>query len=320
MNIRVKIPQISKQIYYQDTFNILINKYSQIGPQWTMHQMEWMNGMYKSFKDHDKFLIIIHLIKKTLDFYSRNFTKLSFEEFYLRDTVEIEKFNISDISKQLNIPKETTRRKVRELENSLVIKKNKETIVMDRSTFPSVKPIQSVIKISRFLSSLSKILSNEKILPKPLSTTKLEKIIQDNFSYVWKLYYEVQIPMLLNYKKTFSDIETFHIFGTCVVNQHLYAQKINTKVKTKSEFIKSVYKSNNMPGLNAMSISDITGIPRATVVRKLKKLTKSKHLSINNKKHYNLTGTLLKTLMPLQDTVLRRLADFSTKIYNLAIL
>ena len=69
-----------------------------------------------------------------------------------------------------------------------------------------------------------------------------------------------------------------------------------------------------------MSISDITGIPRATVVRKLKKLLELKILTINNKKHYNLTGTLLKTLMPLQDTVLRRLADFSTKIYNLAIL
>jgi len=320
MNIRVKIPQISKQIYYQETFNVFINKYSKIGPQWTKHQMEWLNGIYKSFKDHDKFLIIIHLIKKTLDFYSRNFTKLSFEEFYLRDTVEIEKFNISDISKQLNIPKETTRRKVRELENSLVIKKNKETIVMDRSTFPSVKPIQSVIKISRFLSSLSKILSNEKILPKPLSTTKLEKIIQDNFSYVWKLYYEVQIPMLLNYKKAFSDIETFHIFGTCVVNQHLYAQKKNTKVKTKSEFIKSVYKSNNMPGLNAMSISDITGIPRATVVRKLKKLTKSKHLSINNKKHYKLTGNFVKKLIPLQEVILSKLSTFSTKVFNLAIL
>jgi len=69
-----------------------------------------------------------------------------------------------------------------------------------------------------------------------------------------------------------------------------------------------------------MSISDITGIPRATVVRKLKKLLKLKMLTINNKKHYSLTRTLLKKLMPLQSAVLKRLANFSTKIYNLAIL
>ena len=317
---KIKIPDISKEIQKEDLLAILQNKYSLVGPLWVNQQMEWMNGIYASFKNHDKYLIVMYLLKKTLDFYSRNSTKLSFEEFYSRNTVEIEKFNISDISKELNIPKETARRKVLQLENSLVIKKNKETIIIDRSAYPSVKPIESVIRISRFLSSLSKILSNEKILPKPLSTTKLEKIIQDNFSYVWKLYYEVQIPMLLNYKKTFSDIETFHIFGTCVVNQHLYAQKKNIKVRTKSEFIKSVYESNKMPGLNAMSISDITGIPRATVVRKLKKLTKLNHLSIDNKKHYKLTSNFVKKLLPLQELVLSKLSTFSTKVFNLAIL
>ena len=40
-----------------------------------------------------------------------------------------------------------------------------------------------------------------------------------------------------------------------------------------------------MQGVNAMSISDITGIPRATVVRKLKVLVKNNILSIDDKKH-----------------------------------
>ena len=35
-----------------------------------------------------------------------------------------------------------------------------------------------------------------------------------------------------------------------------------------------------------MSISDITGIPRATVIRKLDKLIKEKFLTKNNKKQY----------------------------------
>ena len=39
-----------------------------------------------------------------------------------------------------------------------------------------------------------------------------------------------------------------------------------------------------------MSISDITGIPRATVIRKLNKLLKEKFLKIDTKKHYSSTG------------------------------
>ena len=29
------------------------------------------------------------------------------------------------------------------------------------------------------------------------------------------------LPMLLKYNEVFEDLETFHIFGSCVVNQHL---------------------------------------------------------------------------------------------------
>ena len=69
-----------------------------------------------------------------------------------------------------------------------------------------------------------------------------------------------------------------------------------------------------------MSISDITGIPRATVVRKLKKMLKQKKLMINDKKHYRMMGPFVKTLKPLQSVVLKRLPNFSTKVFNLAIL
>ena len=314
------IPNISKQIYNQDTINVFINSYSQIGPQWTSYQMDWFNDIYLAFKDHEKYLIIVYLIKKTLDFYSRNFTKLTYDDFYSKDTLEIEKFNVIDIARDLNIPKESARRKIVELEKSFVIVRNNKKIILDRSAFPFVKPVNSIIRMSRFLSSLSTMLVDEKILSKPISSKDLEKIIMDNFSYVWKLYYELQIPMMLNYKKIFGDIETFHIFGTCVVNQHLHLQTTTKNNKDRSEFLKSLYSNYEMPGVSAMSISDITGIPRATVVRKLKKLIKIKYLSIDKKKHYKLTGNFVKTLGPLQKTVLNSLSNFATAIFNLKLL
>ena len=315
-----KIPDISSQLYSADILILLNENYNVIGPQWANNQLEWLNSIYEHFKDHDKFLIIIYLIKKTLDFYSRNFTKLSFEDFYSKDKVEIEKFSITEISEQLNIPKESTRRKVIELETSSVIQRTKKKYIIDRSAYPFTKPINSVKRISRFLSLFSKILKNNNKISKDLSSEKLENIIKNNFSYVWKIYYEFQIPMVQGYKKFFGDTESFHIFGSCVVNQHLHSQK---KIKSKLErkmFFKTMHSSDESLGLNAKSMSDITGIPRATVVRKLKKLVKKGYLSIDNKKHYKLTERSKKELMPLQNIVLDRLADFSTKIFNLAIL
>ena len=316
----VDIPDISKQIYKDDLLSVLEKKYSSLGPMWVTQQMEWNNGIYASFKDHDKFLIIIFLVKKTLDFYSRNFTKLTYDEFYSKDTVEIEKFTISEISKTLSIPKESTRRKVLELEELGVIKKNKKYMIIDRSKFYYAKPYNSIKRISRFLSVLSEMSVEQKVLLKKVTSEELEIVIKNNFSYIWKIYYELQIPMMIDYKRIFKDLESFHIFGTCAVNQHLYGRKISEDSIDRSTFFKKIYTSKTMEGINAMSISDITGIPRATVIRKLKKLVKKKNLSIDNKKHYRLAGNFTKTLMPLQKNVFTKLAAFAAQIYNLHLL
>ena len=316
----IDIPDISKQIYKEDILSVIDKKYSTLGPMWVNQQMEWKNTIYASFKDHDKYLILIFLVKKALDFYSRNFIKLSYEDFYLKNTVEIEKFNISEISTALDIPKESTRRKVIELENEGVIKKLKNRIVIDRSKFSYTKPKDSIKRMSRFLAALSEICESENVLLKNIPSEKIEIIIKKNFSYIWKIYYELQIPMMINYKKIFNDLETFHIFGTCIVNQHLYARKLSVDYMNRESFLKSIYTAPTMQGLNAMSISDITGIPRATVIRKLKRLVKLKNLSIDNKKHYRLTGGFVKLLMPIQKIVIAKLAYFSTQVFNLHLL
>ena len=160
------IPDISEQIYKEDMLTVIENRYSTLGPMWVTHQLEWNNGVYASFKDHDKFLIVIFLINKTLNFYSTNFIKLSYFEFYSKNTVEIEKFSISEISQVLNIPKESARRKVLELEKEGIIKNIKKKFLIDRSKFYYTKPIDSIKRVSRFLSTLASMSVNEKILTK----------------------------------------------------------------------------------------------------------------------------------------------------------
>ena len=318
--MKTSIPEISKQIYKEDTLAVLEKKYSTLGPMWVNQQMEWMNGVYASFKNHDKFLILIFLVKKTLDFYSRNFTKLSYDEFYSRDIVEIEKFSIAEISEALNIPKESTRRKVIELESVGAIRKIKNKIVIDRSKFHYTKPEASIKRISRFLSMLSEMSKSENVLLNTITSDELELVIKNDFSYVWKIYYELQIPMITSYKKIFGDTETFHIFGICVVNEHLFAKKISEDYMARDEFLKSIFSANKMQGINAMSISEITGIPRATVIRKLKILVNKNNLTINSKKHYKLANSFTNKIKPLQKDVLIKLANFSAIVFNLATL
>jgi len=316
--MRSQTLDISKEIKKKDLLNTLENKYSILGPIWVNYQMQWMNGVYAPFNNHDKFLIILYLIKKTLDLYSSNFIKLTYEEFYKEDTIEISKFNITEISIALNIPKESARRKINELQYMGVIKRNKKKFIVDRTAFHHVKPVDSVKRISRFISVVSGICQNEKILSKKITSEKIETIIQNNFSYIWKIYYEMQIPMMVAYKNFFIDLESFHIYGTCVVNQHLHTQKSNG-LMSRVDFINSSL-IQSIQGINAMSISDITGIPRATVIRKLKKLVRNNILIIDEKKLYRTAGNFVKKLHQPQNHVLDHLANFSTRVLNFAVM
>ena len=315
--MKIHVPEISNLIYEDDVLKVLKSNYSIMGPLWVIHQFEWINSMYQPYKDHDKYLIVIYLIKSTLDFYSRNFTKINYEQFYSQDSVEIGRINISEISKALNIPKESTRRKIVELEITGDIKRFKKKIIIDRTTFKFVRPEESLKRSSRFLAIFSKILLEDEIIKKTVSSKELEISIKENFSYIWKLYYEMQIPMLLAWKKIFNDLETFNIWSACVVNQYIHASKDQKKMNIKDFLDKAIFlKKIKNKGINASSISDITGIPRATVIRKLNNLIKSKNLNIDNKKQYTLDGIHLKKFLPVQNITMERLSEFSTKIYN----
>tara|TARA_B100000795_G_C22769828_1_gene427387 strand:- start:40 stop:1068 length:1029 start_codon:yes stop_codon:yes gene_type:complete len=318
--MKAEIPEISKQIHKEDVFNVLDKRYSILGPMWVSFQIEWFNGVYACFKDHDKFLIIIYLTKKTFDFYSTNLTKLTYDEFFSGKNIEIEKFNVSEISSALNIPKESARRKIVELEINGVIKRTKKKILIDRSCFDYVKPVKTIKKISTFLSVFSAMCFEEKILSKKITSEELALVIKNNFSHIWNFYYAMQIPMMTNYKIFFKDFETFHIFGTCVVNQHFHAKRLSDLYINRENFLHSTTLSDKVQGVNAMSISEVTGIPRATVIRKLKKLIKAKVLSIDEKKHYRVTKNSSNKTKPIQKNVLNSLANFSSKVFNLVML
>jgi len=314
------LPDVSKQIRSKEILNIFKKNYSEIVPVWVPMQTQWMNTLYKTFNDYDKFMIIIHLLLKTFDFYSKNFVKLNYQEFFDQSKVEIKEINIIEISNFLNMPKETARRKVIELEKLGVIKRIKKKIIIDRETWPSIKPEDTMIRMSRFLSVVSKILYKEQLISESLTSDQIITTFKENFSYIWKLYFEIQIPMLLGFKKIYGDFETFHVHGICLGNQFLNAKKNNTKM-SKEYFIEKYFTDDkkSFTGINAMSISDISGIPRATVMRKLDKLIKEKFLTKNNKKQYLVRSLHINKLSRVQKTTFINLSIFAECVYNLCL-
>ena len=315
---------ISNQIRKKDLLLFFEKKYHLISPLWSIHQLEWVSGVYQSYKDHEKYMIVLYLIKKTFDFYSKNLVKENFTEFFEKDFIEVDSFTIMEVSKAIDITKESTRRKINELEKSGAIKRIKRRTIIDKSMFPFMKPQKSIIRISRFLSTISNILYQGNILQSEFESIKIEDFIKNNFSLIWKLYYEVQIPNLLKWKKVFKDLETFHVWAVCVVNQKLNSQKnpeSNNKISKKKYLDRYFFNDDNViDGVNAMSISDISGIPRSTVIRKLNILIEKKYLVINDKKHYTLANTHQKKLSSIQEINLSFLYEFIANVFNLILI
>ena len=317
-----KLPEISKQIRSEDIRAVIEKNFVSIMPVWVPLQLTWLNNVYKTFHDYEKFMIIMHLLMKTFEAYSKNFVKLDYEEYFAQNEVEIDKIDISEISTSLNIPKETTRRKINELEKIGGIKRINKKIIIDKYTWPNIKPEETIKRMARFLSLLSKMCLNEGLISEPISSENLIDTSKEYFSFVWKLYYEMQIPFLLSFKKAFGDLESFHVYSICINNHALNSRKNDNSEMSKKFYMEKYFFSDKKDflGVNAMSISDITGIPRATVIRKLNKLTKEKFLKIDNKKHYSSTGVHRKKILGIQKNTLNNLSKFTARIYNLSLM
>jgi len=316
------LPEVSKQISSEDIREVIEKNFVSIIPVWTPLQLAWVNNVYRTFHDYEKFMIIIHLLMNTFDTYSKNFVKLDYEEFFNQSEVEIETINVMKISNSLNIPKESTRRKIIELEKMGSIKRKNQKIIIDRNSWPNIKPEETIIRMTRFLSFLSKMCVNEGLLSEIITSESLAETTREYFSFIWKLYYEMQMPMLLGFKKVFGDLESFHVNGICLANHALNSKKNNNSEMSKEFYLEKYFFSEHkdFSGINAMSISEITGIPRATVIRKLNKLIKEKFLRVDKKKHYSSTGFHQKEILNIQKNTLNNLSKFAARIYNLSLL
>ena len=311
-----QLPSISDQIDEDKIFKIIDENFSKIAPYWFGLISSWLIRSYNVFQDIDKFIILIYFINKDLIFYRKNGLVIDYDTFYKDKSIEIPKINISDISSDLHIPKESVRRKLQELEKSGVIKKTGKKIFVDRSAFKAAKAEQTLKELSNLISKFNEILVKEKITNNIFATNEISESIKTNFSFCWYQFYKLLFIYTNRMRSFFFDLESLTI-GLVVLlntldNKSFKVKDLNMKYWTK------LAQGADEVGVNAMSISDITGIPRPTVVRKIKRLIESGFLHINEKKliTLNITGQRLKKQFKLQDQNMKSLSNMLHRIFN----
>ena len=314
----------TKVLNDEQVYDHMMNSYDQLGRDWIVHQWSWMNNVYQAFKDHYKYMIVISLVEKTLQFYDQMNIQYSFDQFYSKSSLQIEKFSITELCEKLQLPKETVRRKVLELEKLGVLKRRKKQIILDRSVFSQVKPERQIKLTAKYIYLISEIFNKDRIFHKKLDTKYIENIIKKNFSLVWRWFYRMQIPMVIGYHEMFEDVATFHIWGTIVMNQafnyknNVSNSNIHSLLPDYKKFNKGVIEEEgSSTGISAMSLSDMTNIPRATVIRKAKYLVNQGYLKLNTKKQYVMTGLNIDKILPYQKKVFINKAKFLRKTLNL---
>ena len=114
----------SSQLSENKIQNTIVENFDEIAPFYYKLLSEWTNSSYETFQDIDKYLIILYLINKDFDYYIQNGLVESYDTFFLYDkSLELDRINIIEISKNLIIPKESARRKILRLEEFGVLKK-----------------------------------------------------------------------------------------------------------------------------------------------------------------------------------------------------
>ena len=309
------IPSISDHIDEKVINKVIQDNFATLAPSYFTLTSNWFVRAYDHYKDIDKFVLIIYLIHQDLIYFRQNGVKIDYDTFYKNKSIEINKINISDISKDLGVPKESIRRKVLELEEQRVIKRTGKKIFVVRDTLYAAKAVDTLTEVANMLHEFNKILKKEKLVTEVYSVKEIILAIKENFSYCLYQFNKFWFIYINRWRAELKDLEYLAIGMVVIINA----------VKNKEFFpkknMRSYHKSlmgSDLRGVNAMSISEITGIPRPTVVRKLKYLIDKKYLHINEKKliSFNAKDSAFITTKGMVNKNMISLSNFIYKVFN----
>lgn len=308
------LPSISDALDEKKVTSAINKKFNNFVPVFYKFVSEWIINAYSNFKDIEMYMILIYLVNNDFKFYRKNGIQVDYNTFYQDKTLEIEEIKIIEISEALEIPKESVRRKIIILEKLGVLKRSRKKIFIDRTAYETVRPESALKNISYLVSISSKILKQENKIPNFFSSEEISDTIKKNFSFCWYEFYKFIFSYYFRWRKILGDLETLSIalliISNASSNKDLIIQDIDI------EKWRNRISHADKVGLNSMSISDITGIPRPTVVRKVNSLIKQGYAKIDQKKliSLNIEKKVFSNTQKMQE---RTVKDISVLIYKI---
>jgi len=310
------LPSISNALDEKKVTLAINKKFNNFVPVFYKFVSEWIINAYSNFKDIEMYMILIYLVNNDFKFYRKNGIQVDYNTFYKDKNLEIEEIKIIEISRDLQMPKESVRRKIITLEKLGVLKRSRKKFFIDRSAYQTVQPESALKNISNLVSISSKILKQENKIPNFFSSKEISDMIKKNFSYCWYEFYKFIFSYFFRWRKETKDLETLCIalliISNASSNKNFIIQDIDIK-----KWRKRISYADAI-GLNAMSISDITGIPRPTVVRKVNFLIKGGFAKIDQKKliSVSIEKKVFSKTQKLQEQTIKEISELIYKILN----
>ena len=148
-------------------------------------------------------------------------------------------------------------------------------------------------KVECDLEKSGQILAKESWFGRAFNRIEIEKFIDEYFTICWQHWFRLQIPFLVRHRFFYGDLETWNVWGAIGISQFTdYNKQVQNRVVEDPTSYADLYlhllRHTPKNGINASSISEISRIPRATVIRKLKTLLRQKLIMKNKKLEYML--------------------------------
>ena len=282
----MKVEKKIKEIHPSNLSWLLLNYTANLMAGFYEMQSTFLSGIYKRYKSIETANIILCLAKEMhlqiIRQRERNMNHdISLDNFWNNvNNISRPTQKIVCISNMTGIPKETTRRKIKRLINQnfvLLNKKNKEYYwnLLSKHQDDYYKIVTNEIEmLAKFTSTCASGLKLE------IDKNAIINEIKSQFSFYWYHFLNHQLKWLKMWQDKIKDIDLILIALQAVIPTLQYADRNqNIKDVGLDNLHAIIGKTNDQykfsdTAVSAASISEVTGIPRATCIRKLEVLVK----------------------------------------------
>ena len=273
---------------------LIEQNYSHIMPDFLEMQTEYLASLNTMYNDLDASLVAMaltsQLYKNTINVCDSK-KKFSLKYFYQKENfnLPISDFRIKKISSLLNLPRETVRRKKEKLiKDKLILFDNKNKLYRLNTDLVQLKILNFQIdNLSKFLLKFLVFFNKDSFFTRVVSREQIKRDVEEKFLLYLTKFLDFQISYFSR-MKSLIDIESIFILLLCTLNTTTQIKKKAYDKPISSKTIVAKLKPiNSTFGLNATSISEITKVPRTTVLRKIAYLEKIGILKKDKHKRYS---------------------------------